>query len=110
MPQYRTEAALGERAVELGATVLRAHELTGLTQRPDHVLCGIQGPDGPLEIRAGYVVGCDGAHSTVRQLAGFPVTATAATKELLRADLTPAGSNGSSAASRSRRPVTASRG
>lgn len=88
VPQYRTEAALGERAVELGATVLRAHELTGLTQGPDHVLCGIQRPDGPLELRAEYVVGCDGAHSTVRRLAGFPVTATAATKELLRADLT----------------------
>lgn len=88
VPQYRTEAALGERAVRLGATVLRAHELTGLTQRPDHVLCRIQGPDGPARIRAQYVVGCDGAHSTVRRLAGFPVTAKAATKELLRADLT----------------------
>ncbi|MFI1281391.1 FAD-dependent monooxygenase [Streptomyces sp. NPDC020858] len=88
VPQYRTEAALGERAVRLGATVLRAHELTGLTQRPDHVLCRIQGPEGPARIRARYVVGCDGAHSTVRRLAGFPVTAKAATKELLRADLT----------------------
>jgi 2-polyprenyl-6-methoxyphenol hydroxylase-like FAD-dependent oxidoreductase len=88
LPQYRTEAALGERAVELGATLLRAHELTGITEQSDHVRCGIQGPDGRLQIRAEYVVGCDGAHSTVRRLAGFPVTATAATKELLRADLT----------------------
>ncbi|MFD4413394.1 FAD-dependent monooxygenase [Streptomyces sp. NPDC058475] len=88
LPQYRTEAALGERAVELGATVLRAHELTEITERSDDVVCGIQGPDGRLPIRAEYVVGCDGAHSTVRRLAGFPVTATAATKELLRADLT----------------------
>jgi 2-polyprenyl-6-methoxyphenol hydroxylase-like FAD-dependent oxidoreductase len=88
LPQYRTEAALGERAVELGASVLRAHELTGITEQSDHVRCGIQGTDGRLQIRAEYVVGCDGAHSTVRRLAGFPVTATAATKELLRADLT----------------------
>ncbi|MFI9808930.1 FAD-dependent monooxygenase [Streptomyces sp. NPDC052301] len=88
VPQYRTEAALGARAAELGATVLRAHELTGLDPDPDHVRCAVQGPDGPLRIRAPYVVGCDGAHSTVRRLAGFPVTATAATKELLRADLT----------------------
>jgi 2-polyprenyl-6-methoxyphenol hydroxylase-like FAD-dependent oxidoreductase len=88
VPQYRTEAALGARALELGATVLRAHELTEVTERPDHVDCGIQGPDGRVLIRAQYLVGCDGADSTVRRLAGFPVTATAATKELLRADLT----------------------
>ncbi|MFE0454695.1 FAD-dependent monooxygenase [Streptomyces sp. NPDC058914] len=88
VPQYRTEAALGARALELGATVLRAHELTEVTERPDHVDCGIQGPDGRVLIRAAYLVGCDGADSTVRRLAGFPVTATAATKELLRADLT----------------------
>ncbi|MGW0121045.1 FAD-dependent monooxygenase [Streptomyces sp. NPDC003327] len=88
VPQYRTEAALAARAAELGITPLRGHELTGLTQRPDHVRCRIQGPDGPLELRAAYVVGCDGAHSTVRRLAGIPVTATPADKELLRADIT----------------------
>ncbi|MEV6840660.1 FAD-dependent monooxygenase [Streptomyces sp. NPDC051133] len=88
VPQYRTEAALGARAAELGATVLRARELTGLDAQPDHVRCEIQGPGGPLRIRARYVVGCDGAHSAVRRLAAFPVTATAATKELLRADVT----------------------
>ncbi|MCX4527179.1 MULTISPECIES: FAD-dependent monooxygenase [unclassified Streptomyces] len=88
VPQYRTEAALGERAARLGATLLRGHELTGISERSDHVACAIEGPDGRLLLRAEYVVGCDGAHSTVRRLAGIPVTATAATKELLRADLT----------------------
>ncbi|WP_329612001.1 FAD-dependent monooxygenase [Streptomyces brevispora] len=87
VPQYRTEAALGARATELGAETLRSHRLTGLTEQPDHVLCRIQGPEGPLELRAAYVAGCDGAHSTVRRLAGIPVTATPATKELLRADI-----------------------
>ena len=88
VPQYRTEAVLGAGAARLGATVLRGHELTGLTEEPDHVRCQVRGPDGPVTVRAEYVVGCDGARSTVRRLAGFPVTATAATKELLRADLT----------------------
>ena len=88
LPQYRTEAALGDRAVELGVTVLRGHRLTDLTERPDHVDCGVLGPDGRLLVRAAYVVGCDGAHSTVRRLARFPVTGTAATRELLRADVT----------------------
>ncbi|MFE9301378.1 FAD-dependent monooxygenase [Streptomyces sp. NPDC006856] len=87
VPQYRTEAALAARAAELGAETLRSHELTELTERPDHVRCRIQGPEGPLDLRAAYVVGCDGARSTVRRLAGIPVTATPATRELLRADI-----------------------
>ena len=88
VPQYRTEAALAERAAELGVPLLRAHELVELTRRPDCVVCGIRGPRGPLRIRAEYVVGCDGARSTVRRLAGVPVTAVPATRELLRADVT----------------------
>lgn len=88
VPQYRTEAVLGERAEALGVTLLRAHELTEITELPDHVVCGVRGPEGHVRIRAGYVVGCDGARSTVRELCGFPVSAAAPTKELLRADLT----------------------
>ncbi|AYY12633.1 FAD-binding monooxygenase [Actinobacteria bacterium YIM 96077] len=88
VPQYRTEAVLAERAEGLGVTVLRAHELTEITELPDHVVCGVRGPDGDARIRARYVVGCDGAWSTVRRLCGFPVSARAATKELLRADVT----------------------
>jgi 2-polyprenyl-6-methoxyphenol hydroxylase-like FAD-dependent oxidoreductase len=88
VPQYRTEAVFGERAKELGVTLLRAHELTEVTEREDDVVCGIHGPNGRLRIHARYLVGCDGAQSTVRRSCGFPVTATAATKELLRADLT----------------------
>ena len=88
VPQYRTEAVLGERAEELGATLLRAHELTEITELSDHVVCEVQGPAGHLRIQARYVVGCDGARSAVRRLCGFGVSATAATKELLRADVT----------------------
>jgi 2-polyprenyl-6-methoxyphenol hydroxylase-like FAD-dependent oxidoreductase len=88
VPQYRTEAVLGERAEGLGATLLRAHELTEITERPDRVVCGVRGPEGDLRIEARYVIGCDGARSTVRRLHGFTVSATPATKELLRADVT----------------------
>jgi 2-polyprenyl-6-methoxyphenol hydroxylase-like FAD-dependent oxidoreductase len=88
VPQYRTEAVLGEHAERLGATLLRAHELTGITELPDHVICTVRGPEGgELRIRARYVVGCDGARSTVRELRGFPVSTAPATKELLRADV-----------------------
>jgi 2-polyprenyl-6-methoxyphenol hydroxylase-like FAD-dependent oxidoreductase len=88
VPQYRTEAVLGERAVKLGATMLRSHELTEITGRDDHVVCGVQGPGGYVRIKTRYVVGCDGAGSAVRRLHGFTVSAAPATKELLRADVT----------------------
>jgi 2-polyprenyl-6-methoxyphenol hydroxylase-like FAD-dependent oxidoreductase len=88
VPQYRTETVLAERAEELGVTLLRSHELSEITEFSDHVVCGVQGPTGHLRIKARYVVGCDGARSTVRGLCGFGVSATAATKELLRADVT----------------------
>jgi len=88
VPQYRTEAALQARAEELGAVLLRGHELSGVSEHADHVLCQADSPDGRLRIRAQYVVGCDGASSTVRRLCGFDVAQTAATKEMLRADVT----------------------
>ncbi len=88
IPQYRTEAVLGERAEALGVSVLRSRELTGITELSDRVVCAVRGPAGREDIEARYVVGCDGAGSTVRRLCGFPVTATPATKELLRADIT----------------------
>ncbi|MEV1026430.1 FAD-dependent monooxygenase [Streptomyces sp. NPDC050264] len=87
LPQFRTEAHLGERAAELGVTLLRAHELTDVREESDSVLCTVRAPGGPRTLRAAYLVGCDGADSTVRALAGFPVTVTAATKRLLRADV-----------------------
>ncbi|HEY1919411.1 MAG TPA: FAD-dependent monooxygenase [Streptosporangiaceae bacterium] len=88
VPQYRTEAVLGERARQLGATVLRSHELTGITERDDGVVCAVEAPDGQVRIEARYVVGCDGAGSAVRRRHGFTVSAVPATKELFRADLT----------------------
>jgi 2-polyprenyl-6-methoxyphenol hydroxylase-like FAD-dependent oxidoreductase len=88
VPQYRTEAVFAARAQQLGVTLLRGHELTAITERADHIAAEVTGPEGVLSLRAKYVVGCDGAGSTVRGLAGIPVTATPASTELLRADLT----------------------
>ncbi len=88
VPQYRTESILGRRAERLGATVLRAHELTGVRETGGHVVCTVRGPGGELSVRARYLVGCDGAASTVRRLGGFPASVTSATRELLRADVT----------------------
>ncbi|HLU76052.1 MAG TPA: FAD-dependent monooxygenase [Nonomuraea sp.] len=70
--QPRLERLLTERAVELGAEIRRGREVVSLDQDPDGVTLGLTGG----EIRARYVVGCDGGRSRVRELAGigFPGT------------------------------------
>jgi 2-polyprenyl-6-methoxyphenol hydroxylase-like FAD-dependent oxidoreductase len=70
-PQQRIEEALEKRAVELGAEVRRGHSVVGLDQNDDGVTIAVEGPAGPYDLHAGWLVGCDGGRSTVRKLAGF---------------------------------------
>ncbi|GAB3957636.1 FAD-dependent monooxygenase [Actinoallomurus acanthiterrae] len=69
--QQVIEAALEKRAIELGADVRRGHALTGLDQDGTGVTIAVEGPDEPYELRAGWLVGCDGGRSAVRKLTGF---------------------------------------
>jgi len=85
--QAEVERVLQEWSTDLGAEVLRGHELRRLTAAFDHVVAEVSGPDGPLSIRAEYVVGCDGEQSAVRRLAGFDFAGADAERELLRADV-----------------------
>ena len=66
--QATTEALLVERLAELGGEVLRPKTLTRLSQDRDGVTATFDDGD---TIRARFVVGCDGAHSTVRDQAGI---------------------------------------
>jgi 2-polyprenyl-6-methoxyphenol hydroxylase-like FAD-dependent oxidoreductase len=79
LPQRQVERKLAERLEQAGGAVRRGHELVSLAQQDDAVPLEVDGPDGRYELRARYVVGCDGAHSVVRKQAGigFPgVTST----------------------------------
>ncbi|HEX7305471.1 FAD-dependent oxidoreductase [Lentzea sp.] len=78
LPQVRTEQLLEEHALAAGARVLRGHAVTGLEQDDDGVTLHVTGPDGEYTRTASYVVGADGAGSTVRKAAGieFPGTDT----------------------------------
>ncbi|MFC9893641.1 FAD-dependent monooxygenase [Nocardia sp. NPDC127579] len=76
LPQMEIERLLAERAGELGAEIRRGHQVTGVSQDEGAVTARIVGPDGPYQLRARYLVGCDGGRSRVRELAGigFPGT------------------------------------
>jgi 2-polyprenyl-6-methoxyphenol hydroxylase-like FAD-dependent oxidoreductase len=72
LPQDQTERLLRTRLTELGGVVEQGAELTGLTAGGDAVSATIRGPAGQADtITAGYVVGCDGAHSRVRHELGL---------------------------------------
>jgi 2-polyprenyl-6-methoxyphenol hydroxylase-like FAD-dependent oxidoreductase len=72
LPQDQTERLLRSRIAELGGMVEPGTELTGLAAGRDAVTATIRGPAGRADtITAGYVVGCDGAHSRVRSELGL---------------------------------------
>jgi 2-polyprenyl-6-methoxyphenol hydroxylase-like FAD-dependent oxidoreductase len=66
--QAVTEAALLERLVELGGEVLRPRAVTDLAQDDQGVTAKL---DDGAELRARYLVGADGMHSTIRERAGI---------------------------------------
>ena len=71
IPQPVTDRILVEHAVASGAVLRRGCEAVGLAQDDDGVSVTLA--DG-TQVRARYVVGCDGGRSTVRKLmgVGFP--------------------------------------
>ena len=71
LPQPSLEGVLAARAVERGAEVRRGHEVVGLRQDDDAVAVEARGPEGPYEVTAQLLAGCDGGRSRVRDLAGI---------------------------------------
>jgi 2-polyprenyl-6-methoxyphenol hydroxylase-like FAD-dependent oxidoreductase len=71
IPQTATDRLLAEHAAEAGAEIRRGSELTGLSQDQDGVTVSLASGS---ELRARWLVGCDGGRSTVRKLlgVGFP--------------------------------------
>jgi 2-polyprenyl-6-methoxyphenol hydroxylase-like FAD-dependent oxidoreductase len=68
IPQDVTEKLLHDRLLELGGTVIRPKKLTSVAEDADGVTATF---DDGASIRARYVVGADGIHSTVREQAGI---------------------------------------
>ena len=71
--QAETEAVLGEHLTSVGMAVERGVELISFQAGEDGVTCALRHGNGREEqVQACYLVGCDGAHSTVRRGAGIP--------------------------------------
>jgi 2-polyprenyl-6-methoxyphenol hydroxylase-like FAD-dependent oxidoreductase len=68
------EPILRRRAERAGAQVLEGHEIVDVQQDADGVTAIARDVDTGRErpVRATYLVGADGAHSTVRELLGIP--------------------------------------
>ncbi|MFC0549073.1 FAD-dependent monooxygenase [Kutzneria chonburiensis] len=84
--QTRVEEILEDRAVELGVDLRRGQAVTAFDQDSNGVTVS-------NEIRAQYLVGCDGSRSAVRKLAGIDFPGTPNTRYAMigdvETDLTP---------------------
>lgn len=69
--QQFTEEALRERLASLGVRVELGCELVDLTQDGDQVTACLRVDGRHRDVRARYLVGCDGGGSTVRKRAGI---------------------------------------
>jgi 2-polyprenyl-6-methoxyphenol hydroxylase-like FAD-dependent oxidoreductase len=69
--QQHTEAVLREHMASYGIGVELNCALSGFTQHADHVVASVQRAGESDAIKARYLVGCDGGHSTVRKSAGI---------------------------------------
>ncbi len=88
-PQYETERVLAGRARALGAEIREGAAVTGLHQNGDEVEVTLERTGGSQRrtIRAAYVVGADGAHSTVRAAVGLPFPGRAVVQSVMLADV-----------------------
>jgi 2-polyprenyl-6-methoxyphenol hydroxylase-like FAD-dependent oxidoreductase len=88
-PQTNVDRALADYAVEQGADVRRGVEVIGLEQDTDGVTLIARPHGGGTEQvwRAHYVIGADGAHSTIRGLIGAEFRGKTVLSSIVLADV-----------------------
>ncbi|MGJ6124417.1 rifampin monooxygenase [Mycolicibacterium sp. Y3] len=84
IPQPLVERLLAAHALYLGADLRRGAELVGLHQDADGVTVDLAGGE---QLRARFLVGCDGGRSTVRSLTGIDFPGEPATAETLLGEM-----------------------
>jgi 2-polyprenyl-6-methoxyphenol hydroxylase-like FAD-dependent oxidoreductase len=86
--QAETEAVLNEHLAGHGVRVERGVEQVGFVAGEQDVTCTLRHGHGRAEsVQARYLVGCDGAHSSVRRGAGIPFEGGAYPQTFVLGDL-----------------------
>jgi 2-polyprenyl-6-methoxyphenol hydroxylase-like FAD-dependent oxidoreductase len=86
--QAETEALLGAHLATRGVTIERGLELTRFVMDLDGVDVTLRDRAGvEQQVRTRFLVGCDGAHSAVRKLAGIPFEGDAYLQEFMLGDV-----------------------
>ena len=88
IPQSETERLMGDFVTSLGVKIERNIELTDFVPAADGVTSTLRHPDGTEETFAsGWLIGCDGAHSTVRHKLGMEFAGNTMPSSWVIADL-----------------------
>ena len=86
--QSETERVLEEQLAARGVTVERQVEMKSFVDRGDGIEAVLAKPDGSSEtVRAGWLAGCDGAHSTTRHGLGLAFEGTTMDSDWHLADI-----------------------
>ncbi|MDK1472618.1 FAD-dependent monooxygenase [Streptomyces sp. 549] len=87
-PQVYAEAVFAQRAIRLGARVVRGAEVTDVRETDRQVEVTTRQKGGMTKrVRTSWVVGCDGARSVVRQNVGIAFGGTLPTISCLMGDV-----------------------
>ena len=87
MPQDETERILEEQTARHGLRVERNTELVGLTAHDRGIAARLRIGDRVEEAEADWLIGCDGAHSTVREQLGVSFAGSTYPERFALADL-----------------------
>jgi 2-polyprenyl-6-methoxyphenol hydroxylase-like FAD-dependent oxidoreductase len=88
IPQSETERLLGEHLAGLGGRVERQLALTAFSADADGVGSTLRAADGTeTRVRSAWLIGCDGAHSTVRHGLAVPFSGEAEPNDWMLADV-----------------------
>ncbi|WP_399088968.1 FAD-dependent monooxygenase [Streptomyces sp. BBFR2] len=87
VPQYEVERLLIRRAREAGVTFRYDSAVEDVRQTSSEVTVRVRDAEGVHSLRAAYLVGTDGAHSTVRTALGVPFPGRSVLHSLILADV-----------------------
>lgn len=92
LPQSETERLLEEHLAGLGVNVERQVELVGFSETGSAITATLRHPDGREEtFETPWLIGCDGAHSTVRHTLGLSFLGDTLESDWMLADVHLAG-------------------